>query len=108
MMRTLLSLLIVFMFALAGNVILAQADSESPLQEVAPSAQSGSTTGDPTYQDAPAPMEGSMAEPSNAAGTETHESLPATASPLPLAFAIGVLALGAVSALRAYRLRSPH
>ncbi|HEV8703172.1 MAG TPA: hypothetical protein VGV60_18025 [Candidatus Polarisedimenticolia bacterium] len=108
MIRTLLSLLIVCMFALAGSVILAQADSETPLQEVAPSAQSGSSTGDPMYQDAPAQQEGMAPQPSTAAGAETHESLPATASPLPLAFAIGVLALGAVSALRAYRLRSPH
>jgi len=101
MMRTLLSLLIVFMFALAGSAILVQADAETPLQQVAPSAQSGTSAGDPMYQDAPAQQEGMAPQPSN-------ESLPATASPLPLAFAIGVLALGALSALRAYRLRSPH
>lgn len=98
-MRTFLSLLIVLVFALAGSVILAQTGSESPLQEVAPSAQSGSSTGDPVYQDAPA-QEGM------AAGTQ--ESLPATASPLPLAFTIGVMALGAASALRTYRLRNPR
>jgi hypothetical protein len=98
-MRTFLSLLIVLVFALAGSVILAQTGSESPLQEVAPTAPSGSSTGDPAYQDAPA-QEGM------APGTQ--ESLPATASPLPLAFAIGVLAIGAASALRTYRLRNPH
>ena len=98
MLRTFLSLLIVAVIAVAGNLILAQ--SESPIQEPAPSAQSGSSTGDPMYQDAPA-QEGM-------APAETNESLPATASPLPLALAIGVFALGAASALRAYRLRSPH
>jgi len=104
-MRTFLSLLIVLVFALAGSVILAQTGSESPLQEVAPSAQSGSSTGDPVYQDAPA-QEGMV--PANDAAAGTQESLPATASPLPLAFAIGVMALGAASALRTYRLRNPR
>lgn len=106
-MRTFLSLLIVLVFALAGSVILAQTGSESPLQEVAPSAQSGSSTGDPAYQDAPA-QEGMAPQPSNDAEAGTQESLPATASPLPLAFAIGVMALGAASALRTYRLRNPR
>ena len=96
MMRTFLSLLFVFVFALVGSVILAQADSESPLQEVAPSAQSGTSAGDPMYQDAPAQQEGMAPQPSNAAGTETQESLPATASPLPLALAIGGFARGGV------------
>lgn len=100
MLRSFLSLLIVFVFALAGTAVLAQTGSESPIQEPAPS-------GDPVYQDAPA-QEGMAPEPSNAAGAETSESLPATASPLPLAFAIGVMALGAASALRVYRLRSPR
>jgi hypothetical protein len=116
MKRTLFSLLSILALALAGSVF-AQSDYGStdrpgdnppPSRAVESGTQSGSPTGNSMYDTdgAPSQTEGSSPVPSSAAQAPTHESLPATASHLPLAFAIGVSALGAAAALRAYRLRS--
>ncbi len=122
MKRTWLSLLSILALALAGS-LYAQTDYgstdpadnppssaavESGTQQGTSGTQSGSPTGNSMYDTDTAPSQtgGSEPVPSSAAQAPTHESLPATASHLPLAFAIGVSALGAAAALRAYRLRS--
>jgi len=106
MKRTLLLLLSISVLALAGSVI-AQTDygsTDQPGYETPSTSPMDSAAIDVAP---PSPTEGSSPEPSYA-DDPAHESLPATASPLPLALAIGVSALGAAVALRAYRLRSAH
>src|SRR5262249_11846537 len=104
MRRTLLALLSIFMLVVGLNVY-AQTDSGSTSPAVESGVQTG-TTDQPMNGtgSAPPPAEGSHA-PSSADTATTHEPLPATASHVPLAFAIGLSALGAAAALRAYRRR---
>ena len=107
MKRTLLSILSIFTLVLAWSVCSAQTDSGSTPPAVESGVQTGSDTGQPMNDTGTpsAPTEGSMPAPSSADTASTHESLPATASHVPLAFAIGLSALGAAAALRAYRRR---
>jgi len=53
-------------------------------------------------------MQGSSTDQANGTGVRSHSSLPATASDLPLVYAIGVTAACAWLVLRAYRIRGAH
>jgi len=126
MKRTLVSLLGVALLAL-GGYIMAQSDDGSTDQ---PGASPPSTTsvGSPAQQDpseaqpgsaddsldqsgggpARSQMQGSSTDQANGTGVRSHSSLPATASDLPLVYAIGVTAACAWLVLRAYRIRGAH
>jgi hypothetical protein len=106
MKRSLLSLLSILALVLATSVcVYAQSDPD-PSPAVQSGSEPGSTTGEMNDTGSAPPAEGSVAEPSSAyPASTTNESLPATASHVPLAFAIGLSALGAAAALRAYRRR---
>ncbi len=107
MKRTFLSVLGILALAMVGSV-MAQTDYGS--QDQPGSSPPSSTTAEsPTPQGlsdtpsgSPTSTSGSMSE------TPTHESLPATASNLPLALVMGVSAIGTVVAIRAYRLHQAH
>src|SRR5207249_10968316 len=53
-------------------------------------------------------LQGSSTDQANGTGVRSHSSLPATASDLPLVYAIGVTAACAWLVLRAYRIRGAH
>ena len=99
MRRMLLSLIVVL--ALAGS-IFAQTSGYGTTDQ-----PSGTTA--PSAAVEPAPQPGTAGAPSESSmpmdAPPAHESLPATASDVPVVLAIGLFALGAVVALRLYRLR---
>lgn len=117
MKRTILSILSVALLLSAG-LVMAQVDYGGANQPADTSTGStvepGSATS-PSGSTAPAPEPatgssydeaGAAAQPQTTTGSQPHDSLPRTASELPLVFAFGVIGAGALLALRAYRIRS--
>ena len=88
MKRTFLALISVLAMAVAGAAF-AQTDTQ-PYDSTDPAATSQPGTMDST------------------SGSPTEESMPATASSLPLVVTLGISALGGAVALRLYRLRRAH
>ena len=126
MKRALLSILGVLALSVAGSA-LAQSDygttgqtgegaspatttGSAPQQgttdvQTAPSSATGSMQG---AGSATAPAKGSTAPSAATAGAPGHESLPRTASDVPLVLVIGLSAAGAMGAVHLYRLRRAH
>ena len=101
MKRMILPLLSVASLLLAGSV-MAQSDyggSNQPADTTAATAPAGSAAEQGS-------MAGSTSDPQSTTGTQTHSSLPRTASDVPVVFAFGVIGAGALLALRAYRVRN--
>ena len=96
MKRTFLAFISVLVLAAAGSVF-AQTDTK-PYDSTDPAATTADTTSQP----------GTMDSTSGSTTTPTEESMPATASSLPLVLTLGVSALGGAVALRLYRLRRAH
>ncbi len=127
MKHTLISLLSVALLALGGYV-MAQSDDGastttvgSPTQQDVQDATGAQPVSPPpsTYQTddsldqsgggpARSQVQGSSTDQANGTGIRSHSSLPATASDLPLVYAIGVTAACAWLVLRAYRYRGAH
>jgi hypothetical protein len=108
MKRTFLALISVLAMAVAGAAF-AQTDTQ-PYDSTDPAA---TTTAEATSQ--PGAMDstsgstaGATADPATTSGSPTEESMPATASSLPLVLTLGISALGGAVALRLYRLRRAH
>lgn len=119
MKRTFLSLLGVLLLAVAGSVVAQtdygttdQSGTTTPYtapQSGSPTSTSGATTDTTAPSQAQDPStEPPVTEPTSATDTSEYQSLPATASQMPLALVIGLSALGLIAALRAIRLRRAH
>jgi hypothetical protein len=109
MKRALLVFVSVLVLTVAGSA-LAQTDSQ-PYDSTGKSATTARDTssqpaGDSTTTDPnTAPAQQGVTDPPAKDSSATHESMPRTASNLPLVLAIGMGSLGGTVALRLYRLR---